>query len=67
MYEPQHTTFTHPDIFRHLPRPKLDFLFHLQCDMNEVLNVGKGPYGDRKSVAFTGEVLQQDVSFSQLG
>jgi hypothetical protein len=54
MYEPQHTEFTHPSHLNHLPEPKYEFLFHLECDMESFRKIGKGPKGNRMNVMFKG-------------
>ncbi|KAK5711715.1 hypothetical protein LTR15_012310 [Elasticomyces elasticus] len=35
-----------------LPSPSLQFLFHLECDMEAFRHIGQGPYGDRSTVIF---------------
>ncbi len=37
-----------------LPLPALEFLFHLECDMETFRHIGPGPYGDRSTVIFKG-------------
>ncbi|THX24424.1 hypothetical protein D6D10_10131 [Aureobasidium pullulans] len=37
-----------------LPLPSLQFLFHLECDMESFHHIGKGPHGDRSTVIFKG-------------
>ena len=37
-----------------LPAPSLDFLFHLECDMESFRHIGAGPHGDRSTVIFKG-------------
>jgi len=37
-----------------LPIPSLQFLFHLECDMESFRHIGKGPHGDRSTVIFKG-------------
>nr|POE52120.1 upf0311 protein [Quercus suber] len=37
-----------------LPAPSLQFLFHLECDMEAFRHIGEGPYGDRSTVIFKG-------------
>jgi hypothetical protein len=37
-----------------LPNPMLEFLFHLECDMESFKHIGKGPHGDRSTVIFKG-------------
>lgn len=37
-----------------LPLPSLQFLFHLECDMESFKHVGAGPHGDRSTVIFKG-------------
>lgn len=37
-----------------LPVPSLQFLFHLECDMDSFRHVGAGPHGDRSTVIFKG-------------
>lgn len=37
-----------------LPVPSLQFLFHLECDMESFKHVGSGPHGDRSTVIFKG-------------
>lgn len=54
MYEPKETTFKHPAHLAQLPQPKLEFLFHLECDMESFTPIGKGPYGNRMNVIFKG-------------
>lgn len=46
------TKWTKPDY--NLPLPSLQFLFHLECDMDSFKHIGKGPYGDRSTVTFKG-------------
>ena len=49
-----HSYFSHPEFLHNLPRPSLEFLFHLQCDLGDVYPIGDGPYGNRKAITFTG-------------
>jgi len=37
-----------------LPIPSLEFLFHLECDMESFHHIGAGPHGDRSTVIFKG-------------
>lgn len=37
-----------------LPIPSLQFLFHLECDMESFRHIGPGPHGDRSTVIFKG-------------
>jgi hypothetical protein len=37
-----------------LPIPSLQFLFHLECDMESFKHIGNGPHGDRSTVIFKG-------------
>ena len=37
-----------------LPIPSLQFLFHLECDMESFRHIGNGPHGDRSTVIFKG-------------
>jgi hypothetical protein len=37
-----------------LPVPSLQFLFHLECDMESFRHIGAGPHGDRSTVIFKG-------------
>jgi len=37
-----------------LPAPSLQFLFHLECEMEAFRHIGEGPYGDRSTVIFKG-------------
>jgi hypothetical protein len=37
-----------------LPVPSLQFLFHLECDMESFKHIGAGPHGDRSTVIFKG-------------
>ena len=37
-----------------LPLPSLQFLFHLECDMESFRHIGPGPHGDRSTVIFKG-------------
>jgi len=37
-----------------LPIPSLQFLFHLECDMDVFHHIGPGPHGDRSTVIFKG-------------
>ncbi|KAK5110709.1 hypothetical protein LTR62_005586 [Meristemomyces frigidus] len=37
-----------------LPLPTLQFLFHLECDMESFRPIGLGPHGDRSTVIFKG-------------
>ncbi|KAK0336954.1 hypothetical protein LTR91_010966 [Friedmanniomyces endolithicus] len=46
------TQWTTPDYT--LPTPSLQFLFHLECDMESFRHIGQGPYGDRSTVIFKG-------------
>jgi len=46
------TKWTTPDYA--LPTPSLQFLFHLECDMESFRHIGEGPYGDRSTVIFKG-------------
>ncbi|KAK5133938.1 hypothetical protein LTR08_007058 [Meristemomyces frigidus] len=46
------TTWTKPEYT--LPLPALQFLFHLECDMETFRHIGQGPYGDRSTVIFKG-------------
>ena len=49
-----HSAFSHPEFLHNLPRPQLEFLFHLQCDLGDVYPIGDGPFGNRKAITFTG-------------
>nr|OQO29573.1 hypothetical protein B0A51_03654 [Rachicladosporium sp. CCFEE 5018] len=46
------TEWTKPEY--NLPQPALQFLFHLECDMESFRHIGQGPYGDRSTVIFKG-------------
>ncbi|KAK3670488.1 hypothetical protein LTR78_009592 [Recurvomyces mirabilis] len=46
------TKWTKPEY--KLPIPSLQFLFHLECDMETFRHIGEGPYGDRSTVIFKG-------------
>ena len=46
------TQWTNPSFT--LPAPSLDFLFHLECDMESFRHIGAGPHGDRSTVIFKG-------------
>lgn len=46
------TKWTRPDYI--LPVPSLQFLFHLECDMEAFRHIGPGPHGDRSTVIFKG-------------
>lgn len=46
------TKWTRPDYT--LPVPSLQFLFHLECDMEHFQHIGPGPWGDRSTVIFKG-------------
>ena len=46
------TKWTRPDYT--LPSPALEFLFHLECDMDSFRHIGLGPHGDRSTVIFKG-------------
>ncbi|KAK6404618.1 hypothetical protein LTR95_018847 [Oleoguttula sp. CCFEE 5521] len=46
------TEWTKPEYI--LPQPALQFLFHLECDMESFRHIGQGPYGDRSTVIFKG-------------
>jgi hypothetical protein len=46
------TKWTKPEYT--LPVPSLQFLFHLECDMETFRHIGEGPYGDRSTVIFKG-------------
>ncbi|EMC97541.1 hypothetical protein BAUCODRAFT_455722 [Baudoinia panamericana UAMH 10762] len=46
------TEWTKPEYT--LPLPALEFLFHLECDMESFRHIGEGPYGDRSTVIFKG-------------
>jgi hypothetical protein len=48
----QHTEWSQPDF--KLPTPTLEFLFHLECDMESFHRIGDGPHGDRSTVIFKG-------------
>ncbi|WVR08385.1 hypothetical protein IAU60_005440 [Kwoniella sp. DSM 27419] len=52
-YKPQHTTFTHPEHLTKLPEVSLEFLLHLECDMESFTPIGQGPYGNRMNVIFS--------------
>jgi len=47
-----HTAWTKPNYT--LPVPSLQFLFHLECDMEAFRHIGPGPHGDRSTVIFKG-------------
>jgi len=47
-----HTKWARPEYT--LPVPTLEFLFHLECDMDTFMHVGEGPHGNRSSVIFKG-------------
>ena len=44
--------WTRPD--HELPVPSLNFLYHLECDLENPRNIGRGPHGDRKVIMFKG-------------
>ena len=46
------TKWTKPEYI--LPSPSLQFLFHLECDMETFRHIGEGPFGDRSTVIFKG-------------
>lgn len=46
------TQWTKPEYV--LPIPSLQFLFHLECDMESFRHIGPGPNGDRSTVIFKG-------------
>ncbi|GAB1729391.1 hypothetical protein NU195Hw_g4343t1 [Hortaea werneckii] len=46
------TQWTRPDY--QLPVPSLQFLFHLECDMEDFHHIGQGPFGNRSTVIFKG-------------
>jgi len=48
----KNTTWTKPEYT--LPVPALEFLFHLECDMETFRHIGQGPHGDRSTVIFKG-------------
>jgi hypothetical protein len=52
--------FTHPPSLAKLPEPKLEFLFHLECEIGETLDFGviPGTGVDRKSCVFSGGVFE---------
>ena len=50
--ELSNTEWTRPDYA--LPAPSLQFLFHLECDMEAFRHIGEGPHGDRSTVIFKG-------------
>ena len=52
-YTPQHTRFTHPEHLSKLPDVSLEFLLHLECDMESFTEIGEGPYGKRMNVIFS--------------
>jgi hypothetical protein len=47
-----HSNWSKPDY--KLPVPSLQFLFHLECDMESFRHIGPGPHGDRSTVIFKG-------------
>ncbi|KAI6814928.1 hypothetical protein KC367_g5899 [Hortaea werneckii] len=46
------TKWTRPDY--QPPVPSLQFLFHLECDMEDFHRIGQGPFGNRSTVIFKG-------------
>ena len=44
------TEWTKPEYT--LPTPSLQFLFHLECDMESFKHIGEGPWGNRSTVIF---------------
>lgn len=48
----RNTQWNKPDYT--LPLPSLQFLFHLECDMESFRHIGRGPHGDRSTVIFKG-------------
>ena len=46
------TRWTNPSFT--LPTPSLEFLFHLECDMESFKHIGPGPHGHRATVIFKG-------------
>lgn len=46
------TEWTKPEYT--LPVPALQFLFHLECDMESFKHIGEGPWGNRSTVIFKG-------------
>ncbi|KAK5169907.1 uncharacterized protein LTR77_005885 [Saxophila tyrrhenica] len=47
-----HSKWARPDY--QLPVPALQFLFHLECEMDTFRHIGLGPFGDRSTVIFKG-------------
>lgn len=48
------SAFSHADVLHNLPRPSLDFLFHLEGNLSTVYPIGDGPLGNRQSIIGSG-------------
>ena len=57
------TQWTRPDY--QPPVPSLQFLFHLECDMEDFHHIGQGPFGNRSTVVVSNPLLRSlDVQTS---
>ncbi|RMY46489.1 hypothetical protein D0865_09253 [Hortaea werneckii] len=50
------TQWTRPDY--QPPIPSLQFLFHLECDMEDFHHIGQGPFGNRSTVIVSNPLIQ---------
>jgi hypothetical protein len=48
------SAFSHAELLHDLPRPALDFLFHLEGNLSTVYPIGDGPLGNRQSIIGSG-------------
>lgn len=48
------SAFSHAESLHNLPRPALDFLFHLEANLSVVYPIGDGPLGNRQSIIGSG-------------